>query len=103
MPTCLAYTIRMRYFYFEACGYVSQPFEVASIDAAEAHVLATFRSPDNAGFDGDDGGIIGLVDGWWECLVTFVGDTAHNPANADRLAAAISALVGPTAPTPGGP
>lgn len=93
------------YHYFEACGFVSQPFEAPDLAAAEAHVLATFRNPNNSDYDGDDGGIVGLdSDGdWWECLATYVGDTAHNPDNADRLAAAIDALTGPTAPTPGAP
>lgn len=93
------------YYYFEACGYVSEPFQAADLAAAEAHVLATFRRVDSPDFDGDDGGIIGLdSDGdWWECLITFVGDTAHNPDNAGRLGDAIDALTGPDAPTPGHP
>lgn len=91
------------YHYFEACGFVSEPFQAADLPAAEAHVAATFRAPTNPDFDGDDGGIAGEVDGWWECLATFTGDTGHNPANADRLADAIDAVTGPTAPTPGGP
>lgn len=92
------------YHYFEACGFVSMPFSAPDLAAAEAHVLATFRNPAaNPDFDDDDGGIIGFDGEWWECLATFTGDTAHNPANADRLADAIYALEGPTAPTPGHP
>lgn len=93
------------YYYFEACGFVSEPFQATDLAAAEAHVLATFRSPANPDFDDDDGGIVGLdSDGdWWECLATFIGDTAHNPANEGRLAQAIASLTGPDAPTPGGP
>lgn len=91
------------FFYFEACGFVSEPFEATDLDAAEAHVMATFRNPANPDFDFDDGGIIGLDDGWWECLATFDGDTSHNPANAARLTDAINSLTGPDAPTPGNP
>ncbi len=88
--------------YFEACGYVSPAFEAPSLDAAEAYVLSTFRASDNPDFDDDGGGIVAEDGGWWECLTTYVGDTAHNPANADRLADAINALTGPDAPVPGG-
>lgn len=91
------------YHYFEACGFVSPRFEADDLDAAVAHVMATFRSHSNPDFDGDDGGIVGQDDEWWECLQTFVGDTNHNPGNADRLAEAIAALTGPDAPAPGAP
>jgi hypothetical protein len=91
------------YYYFEACGYVSEPFHAADLDAAEAHVAVAFRDPADPDFDDDDGGIIGLDGDWWECLATFIGDTGHNPDNAARLDDAIHALTGPTAPTPGGP
>jgi hypothetical protein len=92
------------YHYFEACGYVSEPFTAADLDAAEAHVLATFRNPSNPDFDGDDGGIVGTdADGDWECLLTIVGDTDHNPDNADRLSAAIDRITYPNVPTPGAP
>lgn len=95
----------MTFHYFEACGFISEAFQATDPAAAEEHVLATFRNPTNPDFDGDDGGIVGLdADGdWWECLATFTGDTSHNPDNADRLAAAIDAVTGPTAPTPGNP
>ncbi|UWP85824.1 hypothetical protein [Dactylosporangium fulvum] len=91
------------YHYFEACGFVSEPFQATDLAAAEAHVMQAFRNPANPDFDDDDGGIMGFDGEWWECEATFEGDTAHNPANADRLAAAINALTGPDAPTPGGP
>lgn len=91
------------YHYFEACGFVSQPFEAATPAAAVAHVEATFRNPANPDFDGDDGGLVTENDGWWDCETTFTGDTTHNPDNADRLAAAIDAVTGPNAPIPGGP
>lgn len=93
----------MTFHYFEACGFVSAPFQAADLDAAEAHVLATWRNANRPDFDGDDGGIVGLVDGEWECVAVFVGDTSHNPDNQDRLSAAISAVTGPDAPVPGGP
>lgn len=48
------------YVYYEGCGYESEPFEATDDDAAEAHVLATFRSPTNSDFDGDEGGIVHL-------------------------------------------
>lgn len=92
------------YYYFEACGFVSEPFQAADLDAAEAHVMATFRSPSNPDYDGDDGGIVGqAADGWWECLLTLLGDTGHNPDNAQRLADAVDAVTGEHPPTPGGP
>ncbi len=93
------------YHYFEACGFVSEPFQAADLDAAIDHVEATFRSPANPDFDGDDGGIVGLdADGdWWDCLTTFIGDTYHNPDNANRLGHAIDRVTGETAPTPGAP
>lgn len=91
------------YYYFEACGFVSEPFEAPDLATGEAHILTTFRSPTNPDFDDDDGGIVGLDDDWWECLTTFIGDTSHNPANESRLATAIDSLTGPTAPTPGTP
>lgn len=43
------------YVYYEGCGYESEPFE-----AAEKHVMDTFRSPTNPDFDGDEGGIVRL-------------------------------------------
>lgn len=43
------------YVYGEGCGYESEPFEAASDEAARAHVEATFRSPENPDFDGDEG------------------------------------------------
>lgn len=91
------------YHYFEACGFVSEPFQAADLDAAKAHALATFRNPANPDFDHDDGGIVGQDDDWWECLAVFHGDTSHNPDNADRLSHAIAALTGLDAPTPGAP
>jgi len=96
-------TTAWTFYYFEACGFVSQPFEAADLAAAEAHVLATFRLPGGPDFDGDDGGIVGQADGWWECLTTFIGDTDHNPSNVERLAAAADGFFGPDAPTPGAP
>lgn len=95
------------YHYFEACGYVSEPFQAANLDTAITHVEQNFRTPAQLAEDNDDGGIVGLdgdpVDPWWECLATFIGDTAHNPDNAGRLSAAIDALTGPDAPTPKAP
>ena len=96
------------YYYFEACGFVSEPFRAADTDAAEAHVMATFRNPANRDFDGDDGGIVGLDDDprepWWECKTTFISDTDRNPDSAARLDAAIGRLTGgPDAPIPGAP
>lgn len=91
------------YYYFEACGFVSEPFEADSLEAAEAHVMAHLRNPADPDFDHDDGGLIAEVDGWWECVTTFIGDTDHNPENERRLAAAIDALTGPNPPTPGAP
>ena len=93
------------FYYFEACGFVSQPFEAADIEAAEAHALATFRDPTSPDFDEDDGGILG----WdaeleeWTCLVTFTGDTSHNPVNEVRLSDSIGGLSGPRLPTPTAP
>lgn len=46
------------YIYYEGCGYESEPFNADNDDAAETHVLATFRSPSNPDFDGDEGGIV---------------------------------------------
>jgi hypothetical protein len=48
------------YVYFEACGWESEPFQAASDAAAEAHVMASFRSPTDVDFDGDEGGIVRL-------------------------------------------
>lgn len=89
--------------YFEACGFVSEPFEAADLDDAITHVEQAFRTPAQLAEDNDDGGIVGLDDGWWECLTTFIGDTGHNTDNAARLAAAIDALTGENPPTPKAP
>jgi hypothetical protein len=66
------------YIYFESCGYESEPFKARDDDTAEAHVLATFRSPSNADFDGDEGGIVRIVrdeDGEHrELVVNFAGE-----------------------------
>jgi hypothetical protein len=66
------------YIYFEGCGYESEPFSADSDEAAEAHVMDTFRSPTNRDFDGDEGGIvrIEIEDGveYREAVVTFAGD-----------------------------
>jgi len=92
-----------RYWYFEACGFVSEPFEADSLEEAVAYVMENFRNPEDPDFDHDDGGLIAEVDGWWECVATFTGDTTHNPDNERRLADAIDALTGPNPPTPGAP
>lgn len=60
MATATATPETKLYVYFEGCGYESEPFEAADDAAAEAHVLATFRSATNVDFDGDEGGIIRL-------------------------------------------
>lgn len=66
------------YIYFEGCGYESEPFEARDDDAAEDHVLATFRSASNVDFDGDEGGIVRIVrdeDGEHrELVVDFPGE-----------------------------
>lgn len=67
------------YIYYEGCGYESEPFTAADDDDAEAHVLATFRSPSNPDFDGDEGGIVRIErdeDGeeYRESVVTFEGE-----------------------------
>lgn len=62
------------YVYYEGCGYESEPFEAASDEVAEAHVMATFRSPSNGDFDGDEGGIVRIEDGEREPVVTFSGE-----------------------------
>jgi len=66
------------YIYFEGCGYESEPFQAASDEAAEAHVVATFRSPANGDFDGDEGGIVRIeIEDGEECresVVTFAGE-----------------------------
>lgn len=67
------------YVYFEGCGYESPQFEAANDAAAEDHVMATFRSPSNLDFDGDEGGIVRLdreEDGeeYREPVVDFPGD-----------------------------
>jgi hypothetical protein len=91
------------YFYFEACGFVSESFEAADLESAIDHVEASFRNPARPDFDGDDGGILGYDTDFeeWDCLTTFVGDTDHNSGNAERLHAAIAMVTGPDAPTPG--
>jgi len=91
------------YYYFEACGFVSEAFQAPSLEAAEAYAMENFRNASDPDFDDDDGGLLAEEDGWWECVAIFTGDTAHNPANADRLGAAIDALTGPNPPTPGAP
>lgn len=64
------------YVYFEGCGYESEPFEADSDEAAEAHVLATFRSPTNRDFDGDEGGVARVEDdGERELVVDFPGES----------------------------
>jgi hypothetical protein len=62
------------YIYYEGCGYESEPFEARDDAAAEAHVLSTFRSPSNADFDGDEGGIVRIVDGEREPVIDFPGE-----------------------------
>lgn len=66
------------YIYFEGCGYESEPFQAADDDAAEAHVMATFRSETNTDFDGDEGGIVRVeIEDGEECrdiVITFPGD-----------------------------
>jgi hypothetical protein len=62
------------YIYFEGCGYESEPFEAPNATAAEAHVMATFRSPTNADFDGDEGGIVRVLDGERELVIDFPGE-----------------------------
>lgn len=66
------------YVYYEGCGYESEPFEAADDVVAEAHVMATFRSPSNRDFDGDEGGIVRVEqdeDGEWrESVVVFAGE-----------------------------
>lgn len=39
----------MIFYYFEACGYVSEPFEAAGLDAAIDHVERSVRSAANLG------------------------------------------------------
>lgn len=68
-----------RYIYYEGCGYESEPFDAADDDAAEKHVLQTFRSPENADFDGDEGGIVILKldeddEEYREGVVSFEGE-----------------------------
>lgn len=71
------------YVYYEGCGYESQPFQADSDEAAESHVMGTFRSPSNRDFDGDEGGIVRIEDGERECVVTFAGtDMIADPFNA---------------------
>lgn len=74
------------YIYFEGCGFESDPFTAASDAAAQAHVEATFRSADNADFDGDEGGIIRVeADGWREVTVRFPGENMiADPTGARR-------------------
>lgn len=67
------------YVYYEGCGFESEPFTADSDEAAEAHVMATFRSPSNVDFDGDEGGIVRIErdedgDEWRESVATFAGD-----------------------------
>jgi hypothetical protein len=62
------------YLYYEGCGFESEPFEAHDDDAAEVHVLSTFRSPSNADFDGDEGGIVRIVDGERELVIDFPGE-----------------------------
>lgn len=66
------------YVYYEGCGYESEPFEAANDEAAEAHVMAAFRSPTDVDFDGDEGGLIRLErdedgDEMRERVATFAG------------------------------
>lgn len=92
------------YYYFEACGYVSEPFQAANDAAAIDHAEKKFRDPTDPDFDNDDGGIMANDDSdgedWWHCLTTFIGDTAWNQENSDRLSGAIDSLEGSDAPTP---
>jgi hypothetical protein len=62
------------YLYFEGCGFESEPFTAADDAGAEAHVMATFRSPTNVDFDGDEGGIVRIEDdGERELVIDFPG------------------------------
>lgn len=54
------------YVYYEGCGFESEPFQAGTDEAAEAHVLATFRSPTNREFDGDEGGLVRLDEPEWD-------------------------------------
>jgi hypothetical protein len=62
------------YIYFEGCGFESEPFEARDDAAAEAHVLSTFRPESNVDFDGDEGGIVRIVDGERELVIDFPGE-----------------------------
>lgn len=65
------------YVYREGCDW-SDRFDAATDEAAEAHVMATYRSADNPDFDGDEA-VLCLVetdeDGEFESGVTrFEGE-----------------------------
>jgi hypothetical protein len=63
------------YIYFEGCGYESAAFQARDDAAAEKHVMATFRSPSNADFDGDEGGIVRVdAEGHREPVIDFPGE-----------------------------
>lgn len=67
------------YIYYEGCGFESEPFTAENDAAAEEHALATFRSPSNPDFDGDEGGIVRIErdeDGeeYREAVLSFEGE-----------------------------
>lgn len=48
------------YVYREDCGEFEATFDAPADNAAEEHVLATWRSPSNPDFDGDSGSLVRL-------------------------------------------
>lgn len=78
------------YLYYECCGYESEPFQFPNDRAAEAYVLATFRSPNNPDFDGDEGGIVRVEhdengDEYREGVISFDGENMiPDPFNQRR-------------------
>ncbi len=97
-------TTASTYHYFEACGFVSEPFQAADLDNAAMHVMATFRNPTNPNFDGDDGGLVAFnpKHDEWQCVDIFYG-AGPELADNERLQSAIDAITGDNVPTPGGP
>lgn len=71
------------YIYYEGCGYESEPFTAPDDDAAEMHVMATFRSPSNPDFDGDEGGIVRVerdeAGEYRVGVISFDGDMIPDP------------------------
>lgn len=75
------------YIYYEGCGYESEPFQADNDEAAEAHVMATFRSRANVDFDGDEGGIVRLdTDGERELVIDFPGENMIADPPGERMA-----------------